>query len=105
MTNMLQAGTVMGLSGLFCYLTGAVVPHTVGLASRLLPPPAVWTALFITAGCVALAANTLFLLLGTADLQSWNRVGSSSTETLTEETPCSARHTLLSWDTKQVQLL
>jgi len=71
-------GTVMGISGLFCYLTGALVPNTLGLASAVVDPEDVWTFIFLLVVGVTIAANALFLLLGSADLQEWNSVGSSN---------------------------
>jgi hypothetical protein len=70
-------GTVMGISGLFCYIIGALVPNTLGLASTIIPPEDVWTFLFFLVVGVTIISNMLFLLLGTADLQEWNSVGSS----------------------------
>ena len=67
----------MGISGLFCYLTGALVANTLGLASAFIPPEDVWTFLFLLVVGVTIISNMLFLLLGTADLQEWNYVGSS----------------------------
>ena len=67
----------MGISGLFCYLTGALVPNTLGLASSIVPPDDVWNLLFFLVVGVAVISNLLFLLLGTAELQEWNSVGSS----------------------------
>ena len=67
----------MGISGLFCYITGALVPNTLGLASAFIPPEDIWTFLFLLVVGVTIISNILFLLLGTADLQEWNSVGSS----------------------------
>ena len=67
----------MGISGLFCYLTGALVPNTLSLVSALVSPDLVWTVLFLTVVVVTIICNILFLLLGTAELQEWNSVDSS----------------------------
>ena len=68
----------MGISGLFSYLTGATVPNTLSLASACIADTQdVWTFLFFLVAGVAIISNMLFILLGTADLQEWNSVGSS----------------------------
>ena len=41
-------GTIMGITGMFSYLTGAMVPHTVSIMSSVLgSQDQVWTALFL----------------------------------------------------------
>ena len=70
-------GTIMGISGLFSYFTGALVPNTLGLASALVSPDWVWTSLFLLVVGVTIISNMLFLLLGTAELQQWNSVSNS----------------------------
>ena len=70
-------GTIMGISGLFCYLTGAIVPNTLSIASAYLTDTQdVWTFLFLLVAMVTIISNMLFMLLGTAELQEWNCVGS-----------------------------
>jgi len=64
--------TVMGLVGLACYLVTALVPHTLTLATLLLPATHVWPALFLLVAGVTALANCIFLALGSAELQPWN---------------------------------
>ena len=70
-------GTIMGVTGLFCYLTSSLVPHTPGLVAWLLGPglqAQLWPALFSLVAGVALLGNGVYLLLATADTQAWNYV-------------------------------
>ena len=62
----------MGLSGLFCYLAACLVPHTTHIMASLLGQDNIWTGLFFLVAAGTVLANTVFLLLGTAHLQSWN---------------------------------
>ena len=71
------AGTLMGVSGLFCYVMAALVPHTTYIMASLLGTENVWTGLFLLASLAAAVANLVFLLLGTANLQPWNTVNKS----------------------------
>ena len=64
--------TVMGLVGLACYVVTALVPHTLTLATILLPANDVWPALFMLVAAVTAVANCIFLAFASADLQSWN---------------------------------
>ena len=72
----------MGLSGLFCYLTAALVPHTTHMMASLVGQENLWTGLFLLVAAATVLANTVFLVLGTAELQPWNTV-----EVEVEETP------------------
>ena len=67
-------GTIMGVMGLFSYLTGSFVPHTTTIMASLVPEDQVWPALFLLVGCVAFLANGVFLVLGTARTQAWNTI-------------------------------
>ena len=78
------AGTLMGLSGLFCYLTAALVPHTTHIMADLVGEQNLWTGLFLLVITVAVLANTIFLLLGTANIQDWNNL-SEDRQKLTEQ--------------------
>ena len=69
------AGTLMGLSGLFCYLTAALVPHSTHIMASLVGQENLWTGLFLLVAADTILANTVFLDLGTAELQSWNNSG------------------------------
>ena len=64
--------TVMGLVGLACYVVTALVPHTLTLATILLPADDVWPALFMLVAAVTAVANCIFLAFASADLQPWN---------------------------------
>ena len=68
------AGTLMGLSGLLCYLTAALVPHSTHIMAGLVGQENLWTGLFLLVAAGTVLANTLFLFLGTAELQPWNTV-------------------------------
>ena len=70
-------GTLMGATGMFCYLTGALVPHTTSIMASLVEEDMVWTCLFILVCVAATLANIIFLLYGTANLQHWNTVTES----------------------------
>ena len=70
-------GTMMGVTGMFCYLTGALVPHTTSIMSSLVQEDMVWTSLFLLVSGAAVLANIVFLLYGTASLQHWNTVNES----------------------------
>ena len=72
-------GTIMGVTGLFCYLTGALVPHTYSIMSSLVQEDShlVWPVLFATVAAACVLANTVFVLLATADTQPWNIVDHS----------------------------
>ena len=94
-------GTIMGISGLFCYITGALVPNTLGLASALVPPDQVWTVLFLLVVGVTIISNMLFLLLGTAELQQWNSVGSSDSRERLHQLEEKARHSLLGFESQK----
>merc|ERR1719427_704275 len=61
-------GTIMGISGLFSYLTCALVPNTISLASYLVTPDQKWNLLFLLVVVVTIISNIIFLLLGTAEL-------------------------------------
>merc|ERR1711962_1844140 len=67
-----MGATVMGLVGLACYVVTALVPHTLTLATILLPADDVWPALFMLVAAVTAVANCIFLAFASADLQSWN---------------------------------
>ena len=64
----------MGLSGLFCYLTAALVPHTTHIMAELVGQQNLWPGLFLLVAGGTVIANALFLFLGTAQLQTWNTV-------------------------------
>ena len=80
-------GTIMGISGLFSYITGALVPHTYSLMANLVTSlnkdnviheteekeHLVWTLLFVLVSVVCILTNFVFLILGTAERQTWNR--------------------------------
>ena len=80
------AGTLMGLSGMFCYLTAALVPHTTHIMATVLRQENVWTGLFLLVSGAAVMANIVFLVVGTADLQEWNSVTQSGGKPGDEET-------------------
>ena len=67
-------GTIMGVMGLFSYLTGSFVPHTTTIMASLVPEDQVWPALFLLVASVAVLSNGVFLLLGTANTQPWNKI-------------------------------
>ena len=67
-------GTIMGVMGLFSYLTGSFVPHTTTIMTSLVPEDQVWPALFLLVASVAVLSNGVFLLLGTANTQAWNKI-------------------------------
>ena len=67
-------GTIMGVMGLFSYLTGSFVPHTTTIMASLVPEDQVWPALFLLVASVAILSNGVFLLLGTAKTQAWNKI-------------------------------
>jgi len=90
-------GTIMGISGLFSYITGALVPHTYSLMANFVTSlnkdnviheteekeHLVWTLLFVLVSVVCILTNFVFLILGTAERQTWNRLeDGESTETL-----------------------
>ena len=81
------AGTLMGVSGLFCYLTAALVPHTTYIMASLVREENVWTGLFLLVSGSAVLANVVFLVLGTANLQGWNSVVQSGEKLREEEHP------------------
>ena len=68
------AGTLMGLSGLFCYLGAGLVPHTTVIMASMVSQENLWAGLFLLVAAGTILANTIFLLLGTAELQDWNTV-------------------------------
>ena len=78
------AGTLTGLSGMFCYLTAALVPHTTHIMADLVGEQNLWTGLFLLVITAAVLANTTFLLLGTANIQDWNNL-SEDRQKLTEQ--------------------
>eukprot|EP00092_Neocalanus_flemingeri_P012832 GFUD01013826.1.p1 GENE.GFUD01013826.1~~GFUD01013826.1.p1 ORF type:complete len:478 (-),score=134.62 GFUD01013826.1:105-1538(-) len=98
-------GTIMGISGLFCYLTGALVPNTLGLASALVSPDQVWTVLFLLVVGVTIISNMLFLLLGTAELQEWNSVGSSDSRESLHQCEDKAGHSLLGFESQKHRMV
>ena len=67
-------GTIMGVMGLFSYLTGSFVPHTTTIMASLVTEDQVWPAIFILVASVAVLSNGVFLLLGTAETQAWNKI-------------------------------
>ena len=77
-------GTMMGVTGMFCYLTGALVPHTTAIMASLVEEDMVWPGLFILVCVVATVANIIFLLYGTANLQPWNALTQSREKLNTE---------------------
>ena len=91
----------MGISGLFCYLTGALVPNTLGLTSAFLPPEDVWTFLFFLVAGVTIISNMLFILLGSAELQEWNSVGSSNSRERLHQCEEKAVQSLLGFDSQR----
>ena len=64
----------MGVMGLFSYLTGSFVPHTTTIMASLVTEDQVWPAIFILVASVAVLSNGVFLLLGTAKTQVWNKI-------------------------------
>ena len=66
----------MGIIGMFSYITGAVVPHTLTVMSSVFSddPDLVWPSLFILVSCVCVLANTVFIIFGTTEVQEWNHV-------------------------------
>ena len=77
-------GTLMGVTGMFCYLTGALVPHTTSIMASLVDEDMVWPGLFILVCVAATLANIIFLLYGSANLQHWNTLTESREKLNTE---------------------
>ena len=67
-------GTIMGVMGLFSYLTGSFVPHTTTIMASWVTEDQVWPALFLLVSSVAVLSNGVFLFLGTAETQVWNKI-------------------------------
>jgi len=66
------AGSIMGISFFFQYLTGAFVPHSVAIASAYFAVDQVWPVLFYSTSLIVAISNVAFIILGTSQLQSWN---------------------------------
>jgi len=68
------AGTIMGVSSFFMYLTGSIVPNMTPIISLFFDNSQVWSAVFVVGSLVTISCNIVYLVLGTSELQDWNEI-------------------------------
>lgn len=71
------AATVMGISGFFSYMVGALVPH---VKTLVMSYNLGWRPVFIIAAAVAFLSNLVFLVFGSDQEEEWNAVEKMSTD-------------------------
>lgn len=82
-----HAPALMGFTNLWANLLSVLGPIVTPLIVTRPTEPAQWHIVFIGAAVVFLVANTLFLLLGTAETQPWNELGLAPADPEADRTP------------------
>lgn len=70
-----HAPALMGFTNLWANLLSVLGPIVTPYIVTQPSDPAQWHVVFLSAAAVFLVANTLFLILGTAELQPWDQLG------------------------------
>ncbi|XP_026315258.1 putative inorganic phosphate cotransporter [Hyposmocoma kahamanoa] len=78
------AGTLMGITNFFANIVSIVAPLAAGAILHDVTDATQWRHVFYVSSAIYIAANTLFIVFGTCELQKWNDV-SGQKDTSDEE--------------------